>query len=81
MLILDEATSSIDTRTEQKISEAFTRLMQGRTTFIVAHRLSTIRHADCILVMQDGKVVEQGVHEELLAKGGVYHTLYNGQFG
>lgn len=80
MLILDEATSSIDTRTERKISEAFTRLMQGRTTFIVAHRLSTIRHADCILVMQDGKVVEQGVHEELLAQGGAYATLYNGQF-
>ena len=80
MLILDEATSSIDTRTERKISEAFARLMQGRTTFIVAHRLSTIRHADCILVMQNGKVVEQGTHETLLAKGGAYAELYNGQF-
>ncbi|MBR2023718.1 MAG: ABC transporter ATP-binding protein [Clostridia bacterium] len=80
MLILDEATSSIDTRTERKISEAFAKLMQGRTTFIVAHRLSTVRHADCILVMQDGKVVEQGTHETLLKKGGAYAELYNGQF-
>ena len=80
MLILDEATSSIDTRTERKIGEAFERLMQGRTTFIVAHRLSTIRNADCILVMQNGSVVEQGTHEQLLAKNGAYATLYNGQF-
>ena len=80
MLILDEATSSIDTRTERKIGEAFDRLMQGRTTFIVAHRLSTIRNADCILVMQNGSVVEQGTHEELLQKNGAYATLYNGQF-
>ena len=80
MLILDEATSSIDTRTERKISDAFEKLMQGRTTFIVAHRLSTIVHADCILVMQDGKVVEQGRHNELLQRGGAYAELYNGQF-
>lgn len=80
MLILDEATSSIDTRTEMKISDAFERLMQGRTTFIVAHRLSTIQSADCILVMQDGKVVEQGTHETLLARNGAYAELYNGQF-
>ena len=80
MLILDEATSSIDTRTELKISEAFAKLMEGRTTFIVAHRLSTVMHADMILVMENGKVVEQGKHNELLQKGGAYATLYNGQF-
>ena len=80
MLILDEATSSIDTRTERKISQAFTTLMDGRTSFIVAHRLSTVKHADCILVMRDGKVVEQGTHEELLELNGEYRTLYNGQF-
>lgn len=80
MLILDEATSSIDTRTEQKIGDAFDRLMEGRTTFIVAHRLSTIRNADLILVMEKGQVVEQGKHDELLKKQGVYTTLYNGQF-
>ncbi len=80
MLILDEATSSIDTRTEKKISEAFATLMQGRTTFIVAHRLSTIESADCILVMENGRVVEQGAHEELLAKRGAYADLYNKQF-
>ena len=80
MLILDEATSSIDTRTEVKIQEAFNRMMQGRTCFIVAHRLSTIREADTILVMRDGNVVEQGTHEELLARGGFYSTLYNSQF-
>ena len=80
MLILDEATSSIDTRTELKISDAFHKLMQGRTTFIVAHRLSTIESADVILVMENGKVVEKGTHSELLAKGGPYATLYNGQF-
>ncbi|MBE7067675.1 MAG: ABC transporter ATP-binding protein [Clostridiales bacterium] len=80
MLILDEATSSIDTRTELKISEAFGKLMEGRTTFIVAHRLSTVMHADMILVMENGKVVEQGKHNELLQKGGAYATLYNGQF-
>ena len=76
MLILDEATSSIDTRTEHKISDAFAKLMEGRTSFIVAHRLSTIRHADRILVMDGGKVVEQGAHTELLEKKGAYHDLY-----
>ena len=80
MLILDEATSSIDTRTELKVQEAFARLMQGRTSFIVAHRLSTIREADVILVMRDGNIVEQGNHESLLAKGGFYAELYNSQF-
>ena len=80
ILILDEATSSIDTRTELKVQDAFNTLMQGRTSFVVAHRLSTIRHADCILVMKDGKVAEQGTHEELLAKNGFYTKLYNSQF-
>ena len=80
MLILDEATSSIDTRTEIKIQQAFAKLMEGRTTFIVAHRLSTIREADVILVMKDGKIIEQGNHEELMAKGGFYQNLYNSQF-
>lgn len=80
MLILDEATSSIDTRTEVLIQEAFDKLMEGRTSFVVAHRLSTIRNADLILVMRDGKIIEQGSHKELLAKGGFYHTLYNSQF-
>ena len=78
--IIIEATSSIDTRTEQKIQSAFARLMQGRTSFIVAHRLSTIREADVILVMRDGHVVEQGTHDQLLAKGGFYATLWNSQF-
>ena len=80
MLILDEATSSIDTRTELKIQEAFARMMQGRTSFIVAHRLSTIREADVILVMKDGHIIEQGNHETLLAQGGFYAELYNSQF-
>ena len=80
MLILDEATSSIDTRTELKIQEAFARMMEGRTSFIVAHRLSTIREADVILVMRDGRIIEQGRHEELLEKGGFYAKLYNSQF-
>ena len=80
MLILDEATSSIDTRTEIKIQEAFARMMKGRTSFIVAHRLSTIREADIILVMRDGNIVEQGKHEELLEKNGFYAKLYNSQF-
>ena len=80
MLILDEATSSIDTRTELKIQEAFAKMMQGRTSFIVAHRLSTIQSADVILVMKDGHVIEQGNHESLLAKGGFYATLYQSQF-
>ncbi len=80
MLILDEATSSIDTRTEVRIQKAFARMMQGRTSFIVAHRLSTIREADVILVMKDGRIVEQGNHDELLAAGGFYAKLYNSQF-
>ncbi len=80
MLILDEATSNIDTRTEVQIQDAFHRLMQGRTSFIVAHRLSTIRSADVILVMKDGRIIEQGTHDELLKKGGFYSTLYNSQF-
>ena len=80
MLILDEATSSIDTRTEVRIQKAFARMMQGRTSFIVAHRLSTIREADIILVMKDGHIVEQGDHDQLLAAGGFYAKLYNSQF-
>ena len=80
MLILDEATSSIDTRTELKIQNAFAKLMEGRTSFIVAHRLSTIREADCILVMKDGKIIEQGKHDWLLAQNGFYARLYNSQF-
>ena len=80
MLILDEATSSIDTRTERRIQDAFDTLMQGRTTFIVAHRLSTVRDADCILVMQAGRVVDMGTHEELLARPGLYREIYNSQF-
>lgn len=80
MLILDEATSSIDTRTEIKIQKAFAKLMQGKTTFIVAHRLATIKEADIILVMKDGNIIEQGTHKELLAKKGFYFELYNSQF-
>ena len=80
MLILDEATSSIDTRTEQRIQRAFAKLMNGRTSFIVAHRLSTIKEADIILVMKDGNIIEQGNHNELLEKGGFYSELYNSQF-
>ena len=80
MLILDEATSSIDTRTEQRIQRAFTKLMNGRTSFIVAHRLSTIKEADLILVMNNGNIIEQGTHSELLEKGGFYAKLYNSQF-
>lgn len=80
MLILDEATSSIDTRTEQKIQRAFAKMMQGRTSFVVAHRLSTVRDADVILVMRDGNIVEQGNHDTLLAKNGLYAQLYNSQF-
>ena len=80
MLILDEATSSIDTRTEMKIQEAFETMMKGRTSFVVAHRLSTILRADKILVMKDGMVLEQGNHEELLAKGGFYKELYMSQW-
>ena len=80
MLILDEATSSIDTRTEIRIQKAFNTLMEGRTSFIVAHRLSTIRNADVILVMRDGNIVEQGTHKELLARNGFYAEIYNSQF-
>ena len=76
MLILDEATSSIDTRTEIQIQKAFLTMMKGRTSFIVAHRLSTIQHADCIMVMHKGKIREQGTHQELLAQGGIYKKLY-----
>ena len=80
MLILDEATSSIDTRTEILIQQAFAKLMNGRTGFIVAHRLSTIRNADIILVMKDGRIIEQGSHEELLKQNGFYNVLYHSQF-
>ena len=80
ILILDEATSSIDTRTEIKIQEAFQKMMEGRTSFIVAHRLSTIKEADIILVMKDGNIVEQGNHEELLERNGFYAKLYQSQF-
>lgn len=79
MLILDEATSSIDTRTEIRIQNAFSKMMEGRTSFIVAHRLSTIREADVILVMKDGHIIEQGNHDELLKKEGFYAALYNSQ--
>ena len=80
ILILDEATSSIDTRTEIQIQSAMDNLMKGRTSFIIAHRLSTIKNADLILVMNHGDIVEQGTHEELLAKNGFYADLYNSQF-
>lgn len=80
MLILDEATSSIDTRTEIKIQEAFAKMMEGRTSFIVAHRLSTIQNADIILVMKDGHIIEKGNHENLLQKNGFYANLYHSQF-
>jgi ATP-binding cassette subfamily B protein len=80
MLILDEATSSIDTRTEIRIQKAFQTMMEGRTSFIVAHRLSTIRNADVILVMKDGNIIEQGTHQELLEQKGFYANLYNSQF-
>ena len=77
MLILDEATSSIDTRTEIKIQQAFSRMMQGRTSFVVAHRLSTIKNSDLILVMKDGSIIEQGTHAELMEQNGFYAALYN----
>ena len=80
MLILDEATSSIDTRTEILVQKAFEKMMEGRTSFIVAHRLSTIKEADLILVMKDGKIIEKGTHETLLEQGGFYKTLYESQF-
>ncbi|MBP5384220.1 MAG: ATP-binding cassette domain-containing protein, partial [Lachnospiraceae bacterium] len=81
MLILDEDTSSIDTRTEIRIQKAFNKMMNGRTSFIVAHRLSTIREADLILVMKEGRIIEQGIHFELVAKRGFYYELYTSQFG
>ena len=80
MLILDEATSNVDSRTEMQIQEAMAKLMQGKTCFVIAHRLSTIQNADKILVIRDGRISEQGNHEELLALGGFYSTLYNSQF-
>ena len=80
ILILDEATSSIDTRTEEKVQRAFREMLKGRTAFIVAHRLSTIQNADCILVMKDGNVIEKGSHEELLQQKGFYKKLYESQF-
>ena len=80
VLILDEATSSIDTRTEAQVQAAFDELMRGRTSFVVAHRLSTIREADCILVMRDGRIIERGTHEQLLLQGGFYAELYNSQW-
>ena len=80
MLILDEATSSVDTRTEVLIQEAMDALTKGRTSFVIAHRLSTVKNADLILVMRDGNVIEQGTHTELLGKGGFYAELYNSQF-
>ena len=80
MLILDEATSSIDTRTELKIQHAFSQMMEGRTSFIIAHRLSTIQDADVILVMKDGQIIEKGKHDELLEQNGFYASLYNSQF-
>ena len=80
ILILDEATSSVDTRTESRIQKAMANLMRGRTSFVIAHRLSTIKDADMILVMKDGDIIEQGNHEELIAKNGFYASLYNSQF-
>ena len=79
-MILDEATSSVDTRTEARIQKGMDESMKGRTSFIIAHRLSTIRNADLILVMRDGDIVEQGTHEELMAKGGFYKEIYQAQF-
>ena len=80
VMILDEATSSVDTRTEHRIQRAMDNLMKGRTSFVIAHRLSTIKNADIILVMKDGDIIEQGSHEELMAKKGFYADLYNSQF-
>ena len=80
MMILDEATSNVDTRTEQLIQDAFSKLTRGRTSFVIAHRLSTIREADMILVMRDGNIIERGNHDELLKQNGFYAELYNSQF-
>ena len=80
ILLLDEATSSIDTRTERQVQRAFDEMMEGRTSLVVAHRLSTIQNADCILVIRDGRITERGTHEELLARGGFYAELYRSQF-
>ena len=80
VLILDEATSSIDLRTELRVQRAFTKLMEGRTSFVIAHRLSTIKNSDVILVMKHGNIIEQGRHDQLLAEGGFYAELYNSQF-
>ncbi len=80
MIILDEATSSVDTRTERRIQEAMDRMMVGRTSFVIAHRLSTVRDADVILVIRDGSIVESGTHEELMRSGGFYRMLYDSQF-
>ena len=79
-MILDEATSSVDTRTEQRIQKAMDNLMKGRTSFVIAHRLSTIKNADLILVMKEGDIIEQGTHDELIARGGFYADLYQSQF-
>ena len=78
-MILDEATSSIDTRTEHLVQEGMDRLMKGRTTFVIAHRLSTVRNSDCIMVLEDGRIIERGTHDELIDKQGKYYQLYTGK--